>query len=51
MVRAAVVDDHTLLQKGLFSELTAEMYCNKILPMVAIEANRADDRQLDTSNR
>jgi hypothetical protein len=51
MVRVAAVDGHILLQKGFFSELTTGMYCNKILPMVAIEANCAADHQLDTSNR
>jgi hypothetical protein len=51
MVIAAVVDGHILPQKELFSELTAEMCCNRILPMVTIEANCVADLQLDTSNR
>jgi hypothetical protein len=51
MVRAAVVDGHILPQKELFSELTAEMCCNRIISMVTIEANCAADLQLDTSNR
>jgi hypothetical protein len=51
MVIAAAVDDHILPQKELFSELTAEMCCNRILPMVTIKANCAADLQLDTSNK